>query len=557
MKTKLFFLSVFLFSAYIGVNAENLVIKMTEDSGVEILNDGRFDPDLKYIGYTTSGTTICVGEVDFGSGNTYFGSGVEFAADDLNAEGFLDFYLGHPDEGGLMFNDIKVKGTNANQYYRIFKYNFYPETEKIPTGKGKVYIRYRGTNGNLKKAIFYSQQIPDDDQGQEKDPVYNCLTLPAVDAVITNTPTTEARLNNDNVIGWTEDGVTAKFSNVDFKDGETYKQIALVVMYGGVNFDSNILVYIDNMDSEDNLIAEMWTGRDFGWKVYVPLVKNLTKKITGTHDVILKWTGRTDLKEVQLIEGTPWTVEDDEKPEVPEPVDVPLTENAYGMFFDGMGGYPNSTEILNGGWDNARYQADCIGYTSRGVVVKFDAVDFKDDGFTKILVKHSSDQLSLPKSNFYFYIDLPFSAEDFEDLSILDDQPKLATVPAQGTAGWGNAKKTAGEMTSGVTGVHDLYMVFDIASGANIYGIYLDTDRITSVEETSFDKVNITSSNNQIRITSEAFINNVQLYGVDGRTIESLNIVSNTVDINVDNGIYIVKVMDEKEYITVKKVIVK
>ena len=89
-------------------------------------------------------------------------------------EGYLDFYLGNPDNGGVLINDVQVNGTGAFQYYRTFRYNFYAEGGDVarPTGKGDVYIRYRECEGNLKKVVFYTEELSDSDMGEMKDPVY-------------------------------------------------------------------------------------------------------------------------------------------------------------------------------------------------------------------------------------------------------------------------------------------------------------------------------------------------------------------------------------------------
>lgn len=76
------------------------------------------------------------------------------------------------------------------------------------------------------------------------------------------------------------------------------------------------------------------------------------------------------MKEIQLIEGTPWEVEDDE-PEKIELIDEPLTDNAYGMHFDAMGGIENTVEFMAYGSDDLKFEASNIGYTSYGVVLKF------------------------------------------------------------------------------------------------------------------------------------------------------------------------------------------
>ena len=62
MKKEIFTLT---FMLLLGANlfAQDLVFKMTEDSGVEIVNDARFDIVNKCIGNTKEGTTIRLGEV--------------------------------------------------------------------------------------------------------------------------------------------------------------------------------------------------------------------------------------------------------------------------------------------------------------------------------------------------------------------------------------------------------------------------------------------------------------------------------------------------------------
>lgn len=540
-----------------SIYAENLVFKMTEDSGVEIINNGRFYPENKCIGNTQPGSTICLGEIDFGNRDKYFACSIEMAHENSNMEGFADFYFGHPDEGGLMFNDVAVKGTGAFQYYRTFQYNFYPEDAKVPSGNAKVYMRYRECEGNIKSVTFYSQPIPDDDQGIVKDPVYNYQSLLASAATIINPEGGEARLNEQGAIGWTGKGVMAKFTGVDFKDGDIYQQIAVITSYGGTSLTTFLKIYIDNPDSEDNLIAKIWTGCDFGWNIYAPLADNLKEGISGTHDLYVVWTDPTNLKEVQLIEGKPWSVTEPAKPI--EFIDEELSGNEYGMFFDGMGGYPNTTEILAPGSDNVRYQAESLGYTSYGVVIKFNQVDFLDGKFTRLLVNHSSDQLTLPNSSFDFYLDLPFSAEDFGDLSILDDQQMLTSVIAQGTNNWGTPMKRSGAISSPVSGVHDLYMVLKLSSGANIYAIYLDTEvKGSSIDNnTESANLNIAVKNGEISISSENILQSITLYSIDGKLIDYKVLNADKASVKAANGLYILQVIDEAGSSIMKKVIVK
>ena len=96
MKKEIFTLMIMLL---FGANlfAQDLVFKMTEDSGVEIINDARFDVINKCVGNTKEGTTLRLGEVDFADGQKYAGCSVEIAHENKAMEGYLDFYLGNPD----------------------------------------------------------------------------------------------------------------------------------------------------------------------------------------------------------------------------------------------------------------------------------------------------------------------------------------------------------------------------------------------------------------------------------------------------------------------------
>lgn len=558
MKKVIFILT---FMSFLGVNlfAQDLVFKMTEDSGVEIVNDARFDIINKCIGNTKEGTTIRLGEVDFADGYRYAGCSVEIAHENKAMEGYVDFYLGDPDNGGVLINDVLVNGTGAFQYYRTFRYNFYPEGGDIvrPTGKGDVYVRYRACEGNLKKVVFYTEELSDVDMGEMKDPVYQYQSLLAKNAEIIEKADSDPHLNDEGAIGWTGDGVVAKFAGVDFKDGNTYQQIAVVSTHGGgTNPSGFLMLYIDDVNNEDNLVAKIWTARDFYWTMYATLAKDITKKISGKHDLYVKWTAATNLKEVQLIEGTPWEVEDDEPEEI-KLIDEQLTGNAYTMTFDAMGGVENPAEIVAGGSDGARFEASNIGYTSRGVVVKLIGVDFKDGLFKRILVKHSSDQAKINNSSFDFYLDLPFSNEDFADLSILDGQPVLASVVAQGTSNWSDPKRMKGDMSETVTGIHDLYMVFQVENGCNVFEVSLDTDGNSGIaENTVEDIVKVSADKGIISIDATQALE-MSIYNMCGQVVEKALITNGTSTFSQPQGMYVLKFVTEKGESITTKVIVR
>lgn len=560
MKTRtITFLGLFA-GLFATASAEDLVIKMTEESGVEIVNNARFDIVNKCLGNTMSGTTICLGEIDFGDGTTYVANGAEFAHENKATEGSLDFYMGDPDNGGLLFTQIDVKGTGAFQYYRTYRYNFYPEgTDGFtwPTGKHQVYMRYNNCEGNLKKIVFYNNEFTEEEQGEMADPVYNCQKIAAsAGSVVNKDEFPDTKLNDEGAWGWTDAGLIVKFPSIDFKDGNTYQQIAVVSTHGGsTNPDGFLEIYIDGTDSEDNMIARIWTARDWYWTVYGTLAKNLEKNISGVHDLYVKWTGATNLKEIQLIEGTPWEVEDDE-PEKIELIDEPLTDNAYGMHFDSMGGIENTVEFMAYGSDDLKFEASNIGYTSYGVVLKFVDVDFQNGQFTRILVDHSSDQASLGSSTFDFYIDLDH--DDYSDLSVLENDTKLATVQAQGTSNWATPKKTAGTMTSKVEGVHDLYMVFRTDAGANIHGVYLDTDYDpSSISTATIEGVKVWGMTNAVCIESATESLTVDVYNFAGQNISQTKVAAGLSTLSMAKGIYLVKVTDAKGNVATYKLSVK
>ena len=115
-------------------------------------------------------------------------------------------------------------------------------------------------------------------------------------------------------------------------------------------------------------------------------------------------------------------------------------------------------------------------------------MDFKEGQFDKILVSHStgmSGAAYTDYSNFKFYIDLEEEATPsgapmrivVDNWANVRDQlteiDPVATVKLQPTSGWGNVKTTIGDLSK-VEGVHDVYVVYTAADGANIKDIYLD-----------------------------------------------------------------------------------
>ena len=484
----------------IKLSAQDLVFNMTEDSGVKIVNGGNYDSTNKCIGNTGEGTTICLGEVDFGDGTKYAGTAVLQAQESGDMEGYIDFYLGNPDDGGVLINDVKCCGTGGWQYYRTYRYNFYPEGSDVarPTGKGDVYVRFRdGEDGvkyycNLKRVTFYTKELSEEEMGLQADPVYTFEEYFANgDMEIVEKAGSDAHVGDDGQIGWTESGVTAMISGADFSDGQ-YTQIAAYMTHQGTDLNARLKVYIDEVN-DDNLIANIWVGRDYGtsWTLYDYAADDVKKTVTGTHDIYLVWENQCNLIALRLCEGHPYEVEYghewlEGKQDEPVEEEPTLSDNAYTMTFDSMGGVENSTEIVNKGTaDNgagARYESANIGYTSNGVVVRFNDVDFKNGDYNRIVVESSTDQSDLGKNaSFDFYIDLPTSL-DFSDMNVFADYDKVASVKAPATGNWSAHKLTAGELSE-VVGVHSLYMVWNVPNGCNVFSVSLDNDGTDGIKE--------------------------------------------------------------------------
>lgn len=539
--------------------AQDLVFEMTEESGVEIVNNScRFDPINKCIGNTDGGTTVCLGDVDFADGNKYAGVGIVQAQEVAGMEGYVDIYLGDPDNGGQLINDMQLKGTSAWQLYKTYRYNFYPEGSDVirPTGTGKVYLRMRnGEEGekyycNVKRVYFYTQELTEEEQGLMPDPVFGYAEYNIAKATITNPDGADAHLNDAGALGWTEEGVVAKFADVDF-DAAQYGQVGFVMAHAGTQVKTRINVYVDDPSSEDNLIASVWTGRDIGWSNFITVADDMAKTVTGKHDVYAVWTSPADVKALRLIEGRPLEVEyglkyvKDEEGKKEDKEKVKLTGQAYIMTFDDMGGVENAAEIVAKGSDRVQFQSDNIGYTSYGVVVKLKDVDFKDGEFKRIVVESSTDQASLKNCFFDFYLDIP-ADKDFSDLSFLADETKIASVAIPATGDWGTRELTAGAMTAEVKGVHDLYIMWNTTNGSNVSRVILDVDPTLGVSSVEAAGATIVGGQGSIAIDSAA---GAIVYNVAGHKVASVN---GSQTVAVPAGVYVVKAGA-----TTKKVIVK
>ena len=166
--------------------AQDLVIPTNSESGVEIIEDGKFDPVTMNIGNCSTNTKVYLGEVDFGeNGDKYAAAGIVFA-NGWNIDGWAILHAGQDYESSLPFTQITIDETGGYQAVYTFAdsmaYLKGPNHDGVfegaqtqyykPTGKQKVYLTFIGGSGNIWAVNFYENPIPADRFIQEGEHAY-------------------------------------------------------------------------------------------------------------------------------------------------------------------------------------------------------------------------------------------------------------------------------------------------------------------------------------------------------------------------------------------------
>ena len=113
-------------------------------------------------------------------------------------------------------------------------------------------------------------------------------------------------------------------------------------------------------------------------------------------------------------------------------------------------------------------------------------------------------------------------------------------------------------MTSKVEGVHDLYMVFRTDAGANIHGVYLDTDYDpSSISTATIEGVKVWGMTNAVCIESATESLTVEVYNFAGQNISQTKGAAGLSTLSMAKGIYLVKVADAKGNVATYKLSVK
>ena len=517
--------------------AEPLTFQMGYNDGAVILNNGKFNPLGSFIGNTSGDegkeTVIQVGEVDFGTGDTYKAASLRFANGWSNG-GTAILMAGEDYESATAFATIDL--INYHDSYTNFR-SIGANFSDQPTGVQKVFLTFTGRAGNVQDVRFYENAFVESDFENGtmlKEPCMldnyseistildinnSTLVVPAND---------ETRIDNGSW-GWTGSGCVVNYGVMDFGNGE-YNQVVLELAshWLGDQKTHNVMVYLDDYENEANCIATVWCGIDVKTKLY--LARNI-EPVTGTHTVFLKWQdGSNNIANVHFAKGHVWSLGN-----ILDPIattyenEQPSDKAVRYSFRDGMknseeatyiGKDSGLTTILNKG----QWEDDNVGFTGDGTVLKITGMDFQQGQFDKILVSHSTGMSwagYIEDANFKFYLDLeanPTAAEgaprriEVADWSQVRDQltdiEPAATVRLQATGSWNDVYTTKGDLSK-VEGVHDVYIVFTAPDGANIKDIYLDDqveeqDPATGVSE----------------VTAAKAVNG-NVYSIDGRLVRT------------------------------------
>ena len=574
-----------LFIPLMKSNAEN----------IELVKDATFDVGYGNIGHTSENTIIGLGEVDFGKdGNAYQATGVEFA-NGWGAYGEAKYVVlsaGATPEEAVPFNEIRVERTFGYHQFDMFAENMKEEDGFArPIGKQKVWLTFRAGSGNLRSVKFYEEAIPEEEEGLQAWPnemegyeematvIDGSALVRAVDVPESpeEDPYKDAKYNEETGCwGSTNDGFIVKSNEeIDFGNGE-FQQLVAYIGHDGERYTEYMEFYIDEVKPE-NMVARTWTGINIQeWNSFTPVATRL-KEVTGSHRLFIKWGGATNLQKIELVKDSLW-FENPDCGVVYENVEP--SKNAVVFVTTGENGATEGTDTNQGiQWEvikpisgDARCEGSNIGYTKAGVVVAYKGIDFKDNYYKEVFINASCEPSyigsTIEDANFTLYTDL--NDIDWENVTNLEElnaalegREPVAVVRAQGTGSWGNKLTTAGDLAD-ISGIHDLYVVYNLPDrdniGANIYGLYLDPgENPQSIKENiaQGNGIEVRGHDNRATICTGTDMH-VTVYTVNGTAIAEMDIKAGTTLIdNLNPGIYILKATDKNGKATTQKFIVK
>ena len=495
-------------------------------------------------------------------------------------------------EEAVPFNEIRVERTFGYHQFDMFAENMKEEDGFArPTGKQKVWLTFRAGSGNLRSVKFYEEAIPEEEEGLQPWPnemegyeemaivIDGSALVRAVDVPENpeEDPYKDAKYNEEaGCWGGTNNGFIVKSNEeIDFGNGE-FQQLVAYIGHDGERYMEYMEFYIDEVKPE-NMIARTWTGINIQeWNSFTPVATRL-QDVTGSHRLFIKWGDATNLQKIELVKDSLW-FENPDCGVVYENVEP--SKNAVVFVTTGENGATEGTDTNQGiQWEvikpisgDARCEGSNIGYTKAGVVVAYKGIDFKDNYYKEVFINASCEPSyigsTIEDANFTLYTDL--NDIDWENVTNLEElnaalegREPVAVVRAQGTGSWGNKLTTAGDLAD-ISGIHDLYVVYNLPDrdniGANIYGLYLDPgENPQSIKENiaQGNGIEVRGHDNRATICTGTDMH-VTVYTVNGTAIAEMDVKAGTTLIdNLNSGIYILKATDKDGKTTAQKFIVK
>lgn len=577
--------------------ADDWVIELMKNnaSHLELVKDASFDVGYGCIGNTSTETVIGLGEVDFGTdGTNYKATGVEFAHGwgSYDEEKIVVLSAGATAEEAVPFNEMTVTRTYGYHQFELFAENMDKgDGFALPTGKQKVWLTFRAGQGNLRSVKFYENAISEGMEGVQPWPNqaegYGDITTSIEAAAFERAvevpenpeedPYKDAKYDENTACwGGTNDGFIVKSTKeIDFGNGE-FQQLVAYIGHDGERYMEYMEFYIDEVKPE-NMIARTWTGINIQeWNSFTPVATRL-QDVTGSHRLFIKWGDATNLQKIELVKDSLW-FENPDCGVVYENVEP--SKNAVVFVTTGENGATEGTDTNQGiQWEvikpisgDARCEGSNIGYTKAGVVVAYKGIDFKDNYYKEVFINASCEPSyigsTIEDANFTLYTDL--NDIDWENVTNLEElnaalegREPVAVVRAQGTGSWGNKLTTAGDLAD-ISGIHDLYVVYNLPDrdniGANIYGLYLDPgENPQSIKENiaQGNGIEVRGHDNRATICTGTDMH-VTVYTVNGTAIAEMDVKAGTTLIdNLNSGIYILKATDKDGKTTAQKFIVK
>ncbi|MDP5275922.1 carbohydrate-binding protein [Chengkuizengella axinellae] len=419
------------------------------------------------VGHTDDGDYLVFNNMNFENG----AESVEVRVATEAVGGQIEFRLGSPT--GTLISTVDVPNTGGWQ-------SWVTNSASVSSVEGvhDLYVVFASENGGIGNFNWFkfNETIPEETEisaferieVENYDVLYGIQTESANDA--------GGGLN----VGHTDDGDYIGFNNVNFENGA-------VSVDARVSTDSDGGVLEFRLDSTDGtLISTLEVTKTGGWQSWVTKSADVSN-VEGTHDLYIVF--KSDTGGIGNLNWVTFHKTDIEQPEINafEKIEVENYNTQYGV-------QTENTSDEGGGLN--------VGHTDNGDYIGFNNVNF-ENGAVGVDVRAATDSEG---GTLEFRVDNPTGAI-------------IGTVEITNTGGWQTWVTETAEI-SNVTGVHDLYVVFQNGSGGigNINWIkFFDTADVIKGELEQFKAEDKTAQE-----ISEQIINEVVLGVVDPNKINML-----------------------------------